>query len=214
MSPFADAFTQNGFATWNIEYRCIDNGGGWPGTFQDVAKAIDHISIIAPQYNLNLSRAIVIGHSSGGHLALWAAARHKLASASPLYRNNPLPLKAAVNIGGPADLSEFTSLQYKACGGDVIERLLGLTAKTAEEQYAQTSPAHLLPFQVKQELITGDLDTAAPQEVLRKYSDKAKKLGDDVNLTVIPRAGHFEVVSPHTPAWKIIKKKIVELYNH
>lgn len=90
-SPMADALRDYGIATWNIEYRRADSkGGGWPGTFKDVANATDYLPKIAKKYSLNLNRVIVIGHSAGGHLALWLAGRHNLKPSSTLYVKNPL----------------------------------------------------------------------------------------------------------------------------
>lgn len=88
--PMSDALRQAGVATWNIEYRRVDSeGGGWPGTYLDVAAAIDYLRTIAPKYQLDLNQVITVGHSAGGHLALWAAARQRLPEHSPLYRERP-----------------------------------------------------------------------------------------------------------------------------
>src|SRR5579872_5792979 len=67
-----------GIATWNVEYRRLgDTGGGWPGTLLDVAAAADHLRTLAAPYHLDLSRVVAMGHSAGGHLALWLAARRR-----------------------------------------------------------------------------------------------------------------------------------------
>ena len=63
--------TGRGFNTWNIEYRRIGNGGGWPGSAHDVLMALDFV----PQLRLEVERIVVVGHSAGGHLALWAVGR-------------------------------------------------------------------------------------------------------------------------------------------
>jgi acetyl esterase/lipase len=74
--PIAADLTAHGFATWNLEYRRLGNdGGGWPGTFQDIAAGADHLRQIAAKSQLDLSRVVAIGHSAGGHFALWLAAR-------------------------------------------------------------------------------------------------------------------------------------------
>ncbi|MGH8590115.1 MAG: alpha/beta hydrolase, partial [Gammaproteobacteria bacterium] len=104
-APLSDALRHAGIATWNIEYHRVDNtGGGWPGTFNDVAAAADHVKTIAKTYELDLTQVIVIGHSAGGHLALWLAARHRLPKNSPLYVEKPLPIRGAINLAGPANL--------------------------------------------------------------------------------------------------------------
>jgi acetyl esterase/lipase len=106
--PMSDALRNAGVATWNIEYRRADSeGGGWPGTFRDIGAAIDHLRDIAPKCQLDLNRVVAVGHSAGGHLALWAAARPRLESNSALFTKQPLPLKGAVNPAGPSDLRTF-----------------------------------------------------------------------------------------------------------
>ena len=73
---FAEALTESGIAVWNLEYRRVGNeGGGWPGTFEDIAHGADHLRVLAKEYPIDLERVISIGHSAGGHLALWVAAR-------------------------------------------------------------------------------------------------------------------------------------------
>jgi hypothetical protein len=97
MSGLADALTDAGIATWSIEYRRVgDDGGGWPGTFQDVADAADFLVEIAPGCNLDLDRVAAVGHSAGGHLALWLAGRKGLSGGDPLRGEAPLPLHGVV----------------------------------------------------------------------------------------------------------------------
>ena len=74
-TPSKDA----GIATWNIEYRRLgETGSGWPGTYLDVGRAVDHVRAIAGEHHLDLGRVAVVGHSAGGHLAMWTAARRRL----------------------------------------------------------------------------------------------------------------------------------------
>jgi acetyl esterase/lipase len=125
-AALADALRKMGIATWNIEYRRIDHeGGGWPGTFKDVADAADFLRQIDKKYSLDLNKVIVIGHSSGGHLALWLAGRHRLSSTSILYREKPLSLRGVISLGGVTDLKAFRDKASSICGIDVIGRLLG-----------------------------------------------------------------------------------------
>lgn len=80
LAPMADALKATGIATWNIEYRWLgEPGGGWPGTYLDVGRAVDHLRALAGQHPLDLGRVVVVGHSAGGHLATWAAARARVA---------------------------------------------------------------------------------------------------------------------------------------
>lgn len=208
LNAFSEAFSRYGIATWNIEYRCIDNpGGGWPGTFQDIGKATDHIRKLAEPYSLNLNKIAIIGHSSGGHLALWSAARHRLPKDSILFVENPLPILGVVNLAGPGNLRSFLPLQQLACGESVIEKLLN----SSEHHYKETSPYELLPLSVKQILIAGEDDVTVPAELMTEYALHAKELGDELEWIPIKNAAHFEIIAPHTNAWSIVRKKVEEL---
>src|SRR5262245_35594193 len=126
MRPLAAALTEAGIATWNVEYRRLGNaGGGWPGTFQDVAHAADFIRTLARANELDLARVIAIGHSAGGQLVMWMAARAKLPRTSDLYTSNPLALTGVVNLDGPPDLKATIPMQQPVCGTPVITNLMG-----------------------------------------------------------------------------------------
>jgi acetyl esterase/lipase len=128
--PIAADLTTNGFATWNLEYRRLGNdGGGWPGTFQDIAAGADHLRQIAAKNHLDLTRVVAIGHSAGGHFALWLAAHPKLPKSSEFYVKEPLRLKGVVDLDGPGDLKATIPLQQPVCGAPVITQLMGGSGK-------------------------------------------------------------------------------------
>ena len=84
MRPLAADLAGRGFAAWNLEYRRVGQpGGGWPGTCEDVAAGLDHLARLAGREPLDLDRLVVAGHSAGGHLALWSAARAGLPAGAP-----------------------------------------------------------------------------------------------------------------------------------
>lgn len=208
----ADALRDLGVATWNIEYRGIDHqGGGWPGTFKDVAAATDHLQKISQTYPLDLSRVIAIGHSAGGHLALWLAARSQLSQDSVLYHGSPLPLMAVVALGGPGDLRDFRRYETQICGAPVIESLLGGSPEAVPKHYSQGSPIELLPFGIHQVLIVGEQDPVMPARSREAYLTAAQRLGDTAEGILIPQAGHFEVIAPISTAWPMVKDKILDL---
>jgi acetyl esterase/lipase len=121
MRPLAAALTDAGIATWNIEYRRLGNGGGgWPGTFQDVAQAADFLRSVARENSLDLARVVSIGHSAGDHLAMWLAARPKVPADSDLYVADPLPMVGVVNLDGPPDLKATLPLEQPICGAPVV----------------------------------------------------------------------------------------------
>jgi acetyl esterase/lipase len=210
-AALADALRDGGIATWNIEYRRLDNpGGGWPGTFADVADATDKVREIAEAHLIDLTRVVSVGHSAGAHLALWAAARSKLPKASPLYRANPLPLRAAVALGGPGDLKGFYEYAANICGSNVIDRLMGGAPTAVADRYAHGSPFELLPLKVQQVLIVGVNDGVMPPPAREAYAAAATKAGDRVEIVEVP-GGHFEVIAPGSAAWPTVRDKILSL---
>lgn len=210
MEPFAEGLTKLGFATWNIEYRSSDNGGGWPGTFLDIAAAVDYARTLAEKHPIDLEKVVVIGHSSGGHLALWAAARHKLSDNSEIYTSNPLKLAAAVNLGGPGDLKEFRPMQRNACRFDAVDAIFHDKVNNAE-LWDQASPSAMLPLNVKQLNATGEFDSAVTPELIQKYTQKAIAEGDDIQELIIPNTGHFDYLDPATSSFEIVKNEILTL---
>ena len=210
MSPFADALRDAGVATWNVEYRRVgDAGAGWPGTFEDIGAAVDHVRTLTPKYPIDGTRILVTGHSAGAHLALWAAARSRLPEKSPAYEESPAKLSAAVPLGGPGDLRDFETYGTSICG-PTVEQLLGGKADAVPEIYAQASPVELLPFGVRQVLIVGEDDAAMPPRSREGYVAKAKQAGDTAELVIVPGA-HFEIVAPGTAAYAGVEAKILEL---
>lgn len=211
--PMSDALRKAGIATWNIEYRRVDSeGGGWPGTYLDVAAAIDHLRLIGPQYHLDLERVITVGHSAGGHLALWAAARHRLPKGSQLYVEQPLPVRGAVNLAGPGRLQSLSAeQQQKVCGSVPVTQLLGGEIDLVPQRVREGSPAEMLPLGVPQIMITGALDRLVPSALGEEYATLARKSGDEAKLTVIEGAGHFEVIAPGTGAWPSVEGAVLSL---
>jgi acetyl esterase/lipase len=202
------ALTGQGYATWNIEYRRVgQEGGGWPGTLQDVAMAADYLRAVAPAYDLDLDRVITLGHSAGGHLALWLAARPRLAEGDPLYSSTPLKIKAAISLAGVNDLREGYALHL---GDDrtVVERFMGGTPDEFPERYADASPYELLPLSLPQVLIHGTEDQNVPFSISQRYYERASALGDPVQLVILQGVGHFEVIDPHSAEWPSILAEV------
>jgi acetyl esterase/lipase len=180
MRPMAAALTEAGIATWNIEYRRLGHeGGGWPGTFRDVAAGADHLRMLAREHPLDLKRVVSIGHSAGAHLALWLAARPKLPPASDLYSRDPLRLTGVVSLDGPADMQATLPLQQPVCGSPVITNLMGGSPEERPERYREASPIEWLPLGVPHAFYTGQMFAAhsAP------YEAAAKKTGDTVQVS-------------------------------
>lgn len=203
-AALADALRDLGFATWNIEYRGLDDkGGAFPGTFEDVANAADYLRTIATKYSLDLNKIIVIGHSAGGHLALWLAGRHNLPTNSPLYKANPISFRGIISLGGVPDLQSFRKHSQDICGTDIVSALLGPKEDEITKRLPQTSPAAMLPLQMEQILIYGTDDKVTPDD-LSSYIKASKRAGDRIKLIKIPFAAHFEYLVPNSVTWPIL----------
>lgn len=201
MHLMAAAFVRHGVAVWNIEYRGVDvPGGGYPGTFQDAAAAADLLRDRGPELGLDTSHAVAVGHSAGGHLALWLAGRHRIERSSVLWAQRPLSLTGVVSQGGLPDLREARTAAAEACGVDTIDRLVGPATPTHPDPYTDTSPVSLAPLGATQVMISGAADVIAPPRFAQGYADTIKDKGDAVSIVTIPAQGHFELITPGTPA--------------
>lgn len=200
--PAAGALAEQGFAVWSVGYRRVDEeGGGFPGTFADVAAAIDLLAAQAAERGIDRSRVAFMGHSAGGHLALWAAARHRLPKGSVLAAEAPLRPRGVVAAGGLPDLEADASVIRAACGLDPAATLGDPDAKSP---FAETSPAALLPSGVPVTLVHGIYDGVAFPEIGLRYAQRARRAGDRADLFVVPNAGHFEVIAPGTRGFDIV----------
>ena len=209
---FLDAFRREGVASWSIEYRRVgDGGGGWPGTFDDVARGVDYVRTLARDHSLDLGRAVILGHSAGGHLALWTAARTGLPAEHRWHPEQPVPWRGVVSLAGVGDLA--AALEDGICG-TIIERLMGGTPETTPNRYTLVSPVERIPLGVRQMLISGALDGIVPVGGVRAYAETARAAGDTVRVVVVPGAGHFEVVTPTTGAWPAVRDAVRALIGN
>jgi len=208
MDAMSDTLTAAGVATWNIEYRRIDDlGGGYPHTFLDVGLAVDTVRDLAPRYNLDLGRVITVGHSAGGHLGLWVAARHQLRPHHPLRGTHPLPLAAAVALAGIPNLAE--SLELQVCRGFAAV-LLGGTPDEVPQRYTVASPSAHVPLGLRQVLIHGTADEVVPMVMSAHYQETARQAGDpEVVLEPVQDAGHFDMIDPTLPHWPQVVERIL-----
>ena len=204
------ALTCAGVATWNIEYRRLGGGGGWPQTFQDVGAAADFLRDLATRFPLDLNRVVATGHSAGGHLSPWLAARHRLRPGDELYVPHPLPLRGVVPLAGPADLARFI-VAVPRFESAVKQLLGGGSDADIARHMKEGSPAELLPLGVPQIFINGDKDPSVPIEVVREYAAKARAAGDSVRVISVA-GGHFESVDPALqPAGRLILESVLSL---
>lgn len=212
LAPMGDALKPEGIASWNVEYRRLGNAGsGWPGTYLDIGRAIDHLRQVAPNYRLDLTRVAVVGHSAGGHLAMWAAMRQRLSRNSPVYVANPLPLRGVVNLAGTIDMRENIAHMEAACNDTVVTTMLGGTPASVPDRYREVSATTMLPLRVPQVLVWGEHENFVPLSLARRHVDAATKAGDRARLILIPAIGHFESASPQSSAWPTVLEAIRSL---
>jgi acetyl esterase/lipase len=206
---FADSLRATGIATWNIEYRRIDSpGGGWPGTFHDVARAADHVRSLAEQFPLDTTRVAAVGHSAGGFLALWLGAREGAGADSPLYVRDPLSLRTVVALGGDGDLLPIEPVLASICRKPVVDLLLGADTTTRFQRRAQANPADMPPSRVPQLLIAGLEDTAQTPELLSGYVARARAKDEAVEVIAPAGVGHMGIVNPKAAAWPTVRDAI------
>lgn len=191
IAGLADALTARGFATWNVEYRRVgDPGGGWPGTFDDVAHAVDKVAEVAPRYRLDMDRVTLVGHSAGAFFALWAASRPRLPEPWSDSRVEPV---SVVAIDGPATLAPFVGIDSQVCGEPVIVPLMGGTPAERPVEYAIASPQDHLPLGMRHLIVPGDL-----ADLMEPYIAAVHASGDPMEVLAPPGANHFDVVTPTT----------------
>jgi acetyl esterase/lipase len=208
MNWIADDLRKSGIAVWNIEYRGVDRpGGGYPGTFLDAATAADALASHAERFHLDTTHIVAVGHSAGGHLALWLAGRSRLPKDSPLYSAHPIKISHVVSLGGLPDLEATAASPDNGCGTDVVSHLVGKPG-TRSDVYADTSVPRLLPLGVPQDLVNGRADAIIPLRLGTGYVDQARAKGDRAALHIVERTGHVELIAPETAAWAQAKALI------
>ena len=204
------ALADSGYVVWSLEYRRLgDAGGGWPGTFQDLAAGTDHVRTLAANYSLDLTRVVAMGHSAGGNSALWLAARRRVPKTSELYVADPLPIGGVVALAPAGDFAEMYA--KNGCGG-IMDPLMGGSPATVPDRYRAASPGELLPLRVPQAVVIAERDSSF-SEFGRSFAAKARAAGDG-GLFVIdaPNAGHFDVIAPVTPTWTLVLQAIREVF--
>ena len=204
MTPLALDLVRRGLAAWNLEYRRVgQDGGGWPGTLLDVAAGIDALADVP---ELDASRVVVVGHSAGGQLALWTAARTRLPAGAPGAGPRVVPL-AVVSQAGVCDLAAGAR---DGLGAGAVQELMGGDPDEMTERYGVASPAQLLPLGAPQLLVHGLRDDVVPLSQSRSYAGAARAAGDAVEL-LEPDADHFDVIDPGHPAWRIVAARLPAL---
>jgi acetyl esterase/lipase len=204
----AGALAERGIASWNVEYRRVDEaGGGYPGTYQDMNAALAMLAQQAGRYPLDLNRLVAVGHSAGGQLVQWMAGRPRIPATSPLYQPDPLPVKNVVSLGGLADLRREQALIKSSCDRE-IGQLTGAPSDQRPDVFADTNAGDLLPNGSRTILVTGELDKISPPRVARDYAARARAAGDAAEVVILPGASHYDEVAASSHAWPRVVKAI------
>lgn len=205
MDGLAVDLARRGYATWNLEYRRVGpSGGGWPATCADVAAGIDALEDLAERHPLDLDRVVLVGHSAGGHLSAWAAARAGLPAGAPGAGPRVSP-RLIVPLAGVFDLAETARR-----GLDEMSTIafMGATPEDDPEAYALASPAERLPLGVPQLVVCGTADRPDLVDDNRVYCSLARAAGDDVDYLELPGADHFDVIDPRSLPWLAIADRL------
>ena len=197
MAPLAQDLAGRGYAVWNIEYRRVGNGGGWPQTLHDVAAAVDHLADLAGAHRLDLDRLVSVGHSAGGHLAAWVAARPGLPEGSP-GADPAVEVRGVVSQAGILDLR---AAAHGRLGGGSTQRFLGGEPTEVPERYELASPIERLPIGVPVVALHGADDDLVPPDQTERYVEAAMAAGDPARGVLIDDEGHFEHLDTGSAGW-------------
>ena len=227
MRWIAGDLLRRGYAVWNIEYRRLGDGGGWPATFADVAAAIDHLAALDDR-RLDLGRVTLLGHSAGGHLALWAAGRPNLPADAPgaldgSMRDGPTqghsaqggrpredpPRVRPVRVISQAGVADLT-LAYRLWHGGAARALMGGSPEEVPERYAAGDPIRLLPLEIPALIVHGVQDETVSVKLSRSYAEAARAPGGEIELVEIdgPAGRHRAHLDPRGAAWAAVVERL------
>lgn len=222
ITPFAAFLARRGFAVANVEYRRGPSPAGaggqeggepvagrWPDTFDDVAAALDALPALAREAlpQADARRTVLTGHSAGGQLALWAAARHVLPADAPWRTDRPALLRGVVALAPIADFEVAGKLNV--CGQAALQLLGGPDEFAARRAYAD--PSLLLPTGIATTVVQGRADVDVPHAVAEAYAEAAAKAGEVVGLTLLEEVGHFPLIDPAADACAVVAEEIAQL---
>ena len=205
----AKAMTEQGVAAWNMQYRgATSPGGGWPGTWLDIANGFDALQSVAESYPIDLQQAVVVGHSSGGHYGAWLAMRSQLPPNSEIYvepKVNPMALIMADAYINPELIDSIGDTGEIYCGEPLLEKLVGGPVKDNIDNFLQISPLEWLPWGIPQDFIVSTYRyplslprvLALGKTSMRKVPDYpalAVLAGDEINVRMISNEGHGNFV--------------------
>lgn len=188
--PLAKDLAAKGWIAWNLEYRRIGNGGSWPQTFDDVAAGIDKLAGIP---DVPTGKVVTLGHSAGGHLAVWAAGRPGLDGSD--WADPKVPVTAAISQAGVLDFAQAQKLHL---GGDATQALMG---GKVDDRYLLADPIRQIPLTVPVWCVHGSSDDIVPISQSVDYVEAANAAGARAGLIEVD-GDHFVVIDPSSQAWR------------
>jgi acetyl esterase/lipase len=225
MRPMAQVLASRGIASWSVEYRRVGHpGGGWPGSYRDLADATDFLRTLAVSYPLDLKRVVLVGHSAGGYFAGWLAGRHHLPPESPLTGAREISPIGLVVLDAFLDYRVIDSRGVDGhlfCDEPTLPGLFGGDPSSTPDHVRQASPLALLPFGIPQEYVVSSLryPVTPPRPLaggrttfaVLDYPALARAAGDSVDVQVVPEADHFDFLKPTSAAWPAVEAAIVRV---
>ena len=198
--PLAADLAAAGFAAVAVEYRRVGEGGGWPGTLEDVAAALDCLPSLADAARLDLTDVTTVGHSAGGQLAAWLAARHRLPAGAPGSGPRVRPAAAVLQAG----VLDLLAAHDRGLGQGAVRAFLGGAPDDVPERYSAADPMRLIPTGAAVLCVHGAADDVVPVEQSERYASAAAAAGDRVELRVVA-GDHMTVIDPASDAWAAVR---------
>ena len=214
--PLARDLAMHGMPAWNLEYRRAGNGGGWPHTFEDVLAGIDKLSDVAGIHGLGLEKVVALGHSAGGHLAVWAAGRSRLGQLGAPDPDRQLQRKnddGAVHLTGvvsQAGLLNLAAAEKLNLSNGAVSNLLGGSPERYPKRHKYADPMSAIPLCVPVYAVHGSDDDDVPVSQSTSYAGAAKAAGAPIQLLNVP-GDHFSLIDPKAPAYRKCRDLVQEL---
>lgn len=207
MDGLAASVVAAGWAAWNVEYRRVGAGGGYPETFDDVAAAVDHLAEL--DQPIDLARVAIVGHSAGGHLALWAASRSSLPPGTDWSDPSIEPVLAVAQAG----VLDLVDCAESGLGGSACRDLVGGSPADVPDRYARTSPVALVPAAAPVLAVHGTADAIVPVSQTERYVAAAEAAGGTVRVQIVDGADHFDVIDPGHRSWAIVLDELGKSFS-
>ncbi len=200
--PLATDLVAHGYTCWNIEYRRVGNGGGWPATLDDVAAAIDRLAAL----DVDTSSVVAIGHSAGGHLVTWAAGRGGLPAGAP----GAEPTVAVTGVVAQAGVLDLGVAQRTGVGGTAVSDLLGGPPAAVPDRYRVADPIGQVPLRAPVLCVHASADDTVPIAQSTAYVAAAQAKGGAATLHRVP-GDHYTLIDPAEPAWRVVRDALPAL---